>query len=402
MSRYRRLPSRRKRTGLLAPRCEADGVDRSGEPTREVLPETRQRGRYELVPGDIRLHRRDILALAVRNLPATREIAEARYEKYYKNNPLGRPHLALARDRASQAVVGMATLFPTHLSFSGTLIPAAISGDFAVEPGHRGLGPAVALQRNLLSALAPIGISCAYGSPNESAEPILDRVGYTDVGRFVRFVRIVRTRFLVERYLRHATVARFASAVSSATVDPLLALVFRERRHRLPHGLTIQKPLLFDDTFSDVWKAMSRQPLASSERSSEVLNWKYELPQRAQMRPYRIFALIVDGAHVAGYIVYVEKSGIRHVFDIAFLPSRSIVDALLSEFVLDSSKNGSAAIALLYLGPDTLLTRRLEAFGFFRRREEHGLRVYVPTELATGVDLTCRKNWYFLAGDTDV
>ena len=54
-----------------------------------------------------------------------------------------------------------------------------------------------------------------------------------------------------------------------------------------------------------------------------------------------------------------------------------MVDALLSEFILDARKKKASAIDLGYVGPPNLLTGRLRAFGFLQRTAQNGLLVYV-------------------------
>jgi hypothetical protein len=88
--------------------------------------------------------------------------------------------------------------------------------------------------------------------------------------------------------------------------------------------------------------------------------------------------------------------------DVAFMPSRDVLDALLSEVVRDARKGGATAITTLYLGRANLLTERLRAFGFVRRTDESGLRVYVPGESKLDRQLVEPDNWYFLTGDADV
>jgi hypothetical protein len=358
--------------------------------------------RYSIIPGDPRAHKRDVLALADRNLLVPLQGRDARYAKYYEQNPLGPPAFFLARDEESQAVVGMAAAFPSRLRVFGEVVPGAISGDFAVDDGHRGFGPSVALQRAVVSALGDKGLRCAYGYPNEYAEPIIKRVGYADLGRLSRFVKVLRGRVVVDAYVRSQRPARVGAALSRVTVDPVLSGVSRERLHRRREGLRVERPERFDDRFSDVWESTCRQHAITSERTSELLNWKYEKGGTRERGVYTIFALLRRDDSVAAYVVYRVRNGIRHLVDIAFLPSRAVVDALLSEFILDARKHGVRAITLLHLGAATLLTRRLRAFGFLRRTDESGVRVYVPGGSRLDRDLVEPRNWYFLTGDADV
>jgi GNAT superfamily N-acetyltransferase len=358
---------------------------------------------YSIVPGDPREHKRHVLGLADRNLLMPLQGREARYLKYYERNPLGPPSFFLARDARSQAFVGMAAAFPTRLRVFGELVPGAISGDFAVDDGHRGLGPSVALQRAVVSALGENGLRCAYGYPNEFSEPIIKRVGYVDVGRLSRFVKVLKSRIVLDAYTGSRWLARLGAAVSRVGVDPVLWVLSRERLYRRKPAFRVEQPDMFDDRFSDLWETTWRQHTITSERNAELLNWKYEKPGTGEGGGiFTIFSLIGNDDRVVGYVVYRVRNGVRHLVDVAFLPSRVVADALLSEFILDARKHGAAAITLLYLGSANLLTQRLRAFGFFRRTDESGLRVYVPGNSQLDADLVEGRNWYFLTGDADV
>jgi Acetyltransferase (GNAT) domain len=297
-------------------------------------------------------------------------------------------------------VVGMAALFPTRLRAFGEVVPAAIGGDFAVDEGHRGFGPSLALQRASVNALAEDGLRCAFGYPNEFSEPIIKRVGWVDVGRLTRFVKVLRGRAVVDTYVESPGLARVGGALSRVTADPLLWLFSRERLHRRRDGLRVERPEAFDDRFADVWEATSRHGAITSERNAELLNWKYECGAPGGI--YTILAVVAEDDRVAGYVVYRVRNRIRHLVDVAFLPSREVADTLLAELVRDSRRDGALAITTLYLGSPNLLTERLRAFGFVRRVDESGLRVYVPGETELDRQLLDPDNWYFLTGDADV
>jgi GNAT superfamily N-acetyltransferase len=353
--------------------------------------------RYSIVSGDPRANREDLLAIATRNRPGPRARLELKYSKYYEHSPFGAPSIFLARDNESETFVGMTALFPTALRIAGELVPAAIGGDFAVDEGHRGFGPAVALQRATTAVLEERELSCAYGSPNESSEPIVARAGYADVARLTRFVKLLTAQPLAERYIRRPRLASLASTIAS----PVLSAVSRERLQRRSTRFSVEQPDAFDGRFSKLWELARGHQGVSSERSPELLNWRYEKtgPVEAPGK-YSILALSEDG-DVAAYVVYRLGDGARLVYDIQCLPDRSVIDALLAEFILDARDQRASAIDVGYVGPDTLLTERLRAFGFLPRTARNGLRVYVEEEAPNGVNLLDRYSWSFMTGDTD-
>jgi Acetyltransferase (GNAT) domain len=354
-------------------------------------------GGYSIGPGDAQADKQDLLELSARNRPGDRSRFGARYGKYYEHNPLGAPSLTLARDDESGSLVGMTALFPTTLWIAGEPVPAGIGGDFAVDTTHRGFGPALALQRASIDALPELGMSCAYGSPNGNSELIIGRAGYADVGRLTQFTKLLSARPLVDRYVSRPWLA----ALASGAARPFVSILSRERLHRRPARFSVEQPERFDDRFASLCELAREQLGVTSERTPELLNWRYEKTSAGgALGPFTIFAL-VEAGEVAAYVVYRMSDDTRAVYDLVCRPDRRVVDALLSEFIRDARRNGARAISLGYLGPPNLMTRRLRAFGFLRRTADNGLRVCVNRESPAGVDLQKADSWYFMRGDTD-
>jgi hypothetical protein len=356
--------------------------------------------RYSLVPGDPREHKREWLGLAERNLPFAIQGREARYAKYYEDNPLGPAKFVLARDGTTDAFVGMAAIFPTQLRVFGQLVPAAVAGDFAVDDGHRGLGPAIPLQRAAVAALGEYGLACAFGYPNKDSEPITRRVGYKDLGPLTRYVKVLKSRVVVDQYVHSRELARLASGVSRVVVDPVLSLVSRERLKRRPSAFRVERPAAFDDRFSGIWETLFQQGTITSERNPELLNWRYETGREDGI--YSILALVGPDEQVAAYAVYRVRNDIRHVVDIVFQQSPEVLDALLAELIRDARHEGAVAISVIHLGEPSLLTQRLRAFEFGHREENSHLHVYVPGESELEKALVERANWHFLNADADL
>ena len=107
------------------------------------------------------------------------------------------------------------------------------------------------------------------------------------------------------------------------------------------------------------------------------------------------------GGRVVGYVVYLVKDGVRHIFDIACLESKATIDALLAGFIADARREHALGIAFLCLGSLGLLGKRLRTFGFLPRVEDKRLRVYLP-EMPAGVDPLQPDSWYFVMGDDDL
>jgi GNAT superfamily N-acetyltransferase len=356
------------------------------------------KGRYEIAPADLGADKDAIVELTYRVLPDSP--GEVRYAKYYENNPQGPPSVMLARERETGRLVGMATLFPAPLQVRGESVPAAISADFAIDPEHRGFGPALALQRAAVESLAGQGLLCSYGCPNPFSEPVVKRVGFEEVAQLTRYVKFLRARLAIDLFVGRPALARVLSAASRVFVDPLLPLVYRERRGRRRHGLSVERPAVFDERFRSLWDATRARFEISGERSPDLLNWKYELAPEGGS-DYRVFAVVDDSREVAGYIVHRTKEQVRHIYDIACIDSRPAIDALLGEFLRDARRDGAVGVNYLYTGADDVIAPRLRSFGFLTRTEEKRLRVCLAGGASPPVDMLDRSNWHFLIGDDD-
>ncbi|HZO37498.1 MAG TPA: GNAT family N-acetyltransferase [Solirubrobacteraceae bacterium] len=325
---------------------------------------------------------------------------EDRFAKYYDRNPHGQAALWLACESESGRVVGMAGLLTGHLQIDGQPVPVAVGADFAIEPEHRGLGPALTLQRSQLADLGERGLLFAYGCPNADSEPIVKRVGYRSVGELTRFVKVLRSRHFVDRLVPDRRLARSLGRALALIVHPLLQLRLRERRARRGQRLSVLMPPAFDERFARVWASLAQQHRITGDRTVELLNWRYDF-DRDGASEYSIFA-VADGTQVSGYLVYRTSNEIRHVFDLACLDSRPVIDTLLTEFLADARAERVVGISFRCLGPRTLLTERLRHFGFLARDEDTRLHVYRAPAGPSAIDVLDRGNWYFVMGDSDL
>jgi hypothetical protein len=196
---------------------------------------------------------------------------------------------------------------------------------------------------------------------------------------------------------------RAVSAVGRVVVDPILFVASRERLYRRGANVRVGHAERFDESFADVFQAMSRQHPITAHRTPALMNWKYEKDgTEGVLGGHSILTITDDAANVAAYAVYKTIDGGRYVEDVGFMPTRATIDMLLSELVLDARRERNDAISVTHLEAGSLFESRLRRFGFVRRAESARLRVYVPEGSSLPVDLLDRGNWFFLGGDSDV
>src|SRR5579872_65882 len=96
-------------------------------------------------PVDIETEREELLDILTRNLGG---LAHAkRFEWLHRCHPAGKGWTWFAYEKESGQKVGTASLFPRAMWIADKIAICGQVGDFAVEKGHRSLGPALLLQR---------------------------------------------------------------------------------------------------------------------------------------------------------------------------------------------------------------------------------------------------------------
>jgi hypothetical protein len=172
---------------------------------------------YVVEPADIVRDREAVLGVWRGNLGRDERMG-AKYDWFYRDNPLGPPLTLLLRHVASGAVVGVATAGPRRMQVDGRAIAAGVLVDLAVLPEHRTLGPALQLQQAMLDA-AGARFALLYGLPNHKAVPVFKRVGYAAIAEMRRLARVLRHREHLARRLPGPL-----AAAAAPLVDALLRL----------------------------------------------------------------------------------------------------------------------------------------------------------------------------------
>jgi hypothetical protein len=335
------------------------------------------------------IDRETVLSLAS-GLPG---YSEARYEKYYRRSPVGAPLLAVMREEESGEAVGMAALFPVRLRIGEETMKGAIAGDFVIARAQRTLGPALGMQRLLLSSLADAGLDFVLAAPNSLAEPVFLRAGYELLRPQSRFVKILHLRPLLATRLP-AKLARLISWLA----DPLL-LADTKLRFRFESGrYSLERPERFDERFCDVWRHASSRGEVLVDRNAELLNWKYELDGPAASGRFHILALSEERS-IAAYLVYEQSGDVMHVYDALWRDSA--LETLLVGLVR-VARTRASAIVFSCFDSGGELARSLRRCGFSRHRPASKLLLHIAPHSARARVHLGNGNWYFLQGDLDL
>jgi hypothetical protein len=345
---------------------------------------------YVVRPADLERDRDAVVAVWARNLRSHDSAAHAaKYDWYYRQNPLGPGRLWVLEAGAGGPVVGTSGLGLRRLCVGGKLVMAGVASDFAVDVAHRVLRPAMSLQKGVIASMDGGGIGVIYGLPNEKSLPVFKRLGYNaDVG-MSRFVKVLR----VERFLRAKVKVGIARRALAGLADLGLRIASRETRRPTRAGVLTELGD-FDARFDELWDRTKSGFEIAGERTSAFLRWRYA---RCPLRRYRVLALTRDGGgadDLLGYAVCTAGTDEQvTLIDLWAGNSPGLRDDLLAGVIGWARSQRAASVASVVAGV-RFVEEGLLGFGF-RPRGSGPMVAVNPPEAAP------QAKWYFTLGDED-
>ncbi len=107
---------------------------------------------------------------------------EERLHWLYEQNPSGPAQTFLAKDTATNTIIGCGSALPWNKCVNERFLKAGVPVDFAVRKEHRTAGAALTIQSAVVSCSGPGGFDFLVASPNQKSFPIFRRIGYKTVG----------------------------------------------------------------------------------------------------------------------------------------------------------------------------------------------------------------------------
>lgn len=311
------------------------------------------------------------------------DVPTTRYAWLHERNPAGPGGLWLAR-AADGRPVGTAALHARHVVVDGWPYLAGLATNFAVEPGARGFGPALALQRAVVAACEAGEFAFIYGFPNRAAKAVFERLGYVP-GRTRRLARLLRSRPYLQRSARAASVA----AVLAGPLDLAMQLLSRETYRLPPRGTRLQRV----EGFDAFWARLRTRHAIIADRDAEYMNWRYV------QWPTRQYDLTVlrRGAEVTATAVSYVIGDVVYIAELLALDPAAC-EGLLAPFLRAQRRAGACAVSQILLG-DVDFAGRLARYGFRLRDVERSMMVYVPPASPLRSRLHHTGRWTLFEGD---
>ncbi|MCK5267144.1 MAG: GNAT family N-acetyltransferase [Spirochaetes bacterium] len=344
--------------------------------------------KYSIIEAHIEKDRDNIVAIKRRNL---KNSSDSTFIWKYKDNACGNVYNLLAKDDNGNAV-GMTSLFPRRFYLNGQAVSAAVAGDFAVDKKHRAFGPALNLQKTSLSNMKNCGFSFIYALPNKFSAPVMLRAGYIEIGKMQRFVRLLKAKNSLKKYIKNFLLLNLTSMI----IDSLLKLFSKENRYRKYSHLKVEHLGFFDERIDCLWGEVFRNFKIVGERTSVFLNWRY---QQSSTDSYKIFTVEKNDKKIIGYVVYYIANDVFYIVDMLSADIEKSTDILIGKFIIYAQKKAAHAISIVYFG-NVQVERKLKEFGFFSRHDERKV-LFNGKEWLNNVNLKSENNWYLLGGDED-
>lgn len=290
--------------------------------------------------ADLPSEKKDLLDVLKRNLG---ELDHARrFEWLYRENPAGRARTWFVCEQDTQRVIGIASLFLRVMWVNGKEMLCGQVGDFAIDAGHRSLGPAMLLQRATFEPVNQGQVAFCYDCPPHAAGmSTFRRLGMEPSCRTQRFARPLRAERLVEK--------RFGDNLFSKSTAAVGNVILRTMQGGKGPAKNVEITVhsgCFGEEFEELEEQAKSQDAVCSRRSPADLNWRYRddplnayqvltTRVRGQLTGYAVFSIAGRDAYIIDLFgVDIESTGLELIEAIAHRCRREglqTLQALVSE-----------------------------------------------------------------------
>ncbi len=242
-----------------------------------------------------------------------------------------------------------------------------VLGDFCFEERYRSLGPALQLQRVCLEAAGEAPFEFCYDFPSLSMMAVYKRLGISQTGTLVRWVKPLR-------------------------LEPKLEPIVHSKK--LARMLVALHPGACSAEFTALDQQLRECPGIFTARTAEYLNWRY-LAHPGES--YEILAARREG-ELVGYAVFSQDGEEARIVDLCSPHEPDVIAHLLAGVLQLLTARGVATVDMVAGSshPWSALFRRA---GFWRR-EESPVVAYTPNG-ALPFDSASLANWHLMQGERD-
>jgi Acetyltransferase (GNAT) domain len=331
-------------------------------------------------PVSLAEDRQEMVQLLTRNFGP---IQEERFAWRHIDNPAGICWSWFAYDSngyQKNAPVALVTVFPRHMRVAGTRVLGGQIGEFAVDPTHRSLGPAVQLQRATFEPVDSGEIVFCYDcTPHDRGMSTFIRLGMQPNCEVYRYALPLRCDEYVEMRMEKGI-------WSDLLIESGNLLLRMRRKHSAAPGLVIENfEGRFGDEFTHLDETVASSELIRASRAADDLNWRYRDDPMAPSTSadgasghYQTLVARKHGELVAFAVFFLQTDGIASLVDI-FGSDLSISGPPLLEAIVDICRKQHAWSLHGFCSDASELKALFLAAGL-RRRERNSRVVAYPKQ----------------------
>jgi len=288
---------------------------------------------------------------------------------WMNDNPDGRPIWYLAFEENENRLVGTISVMPRVMCVHGESVCAGIVGDFMVSSSYRVFGPALTMQRTVVSSYKSNNIDFIYTLPNKSAQKLGEKAGFQKASDLNYYIKPISASYYLTKYVNN-TLANLMTPV----VSLLLKLVAKET-YIISKG-HFQEIKDVDGSFNKFWEMIKqRKKGLVGNHSIEYLKWRY------LNNPELIFRIITyrekPENRMLGYIVFTVNDNSLEIYDLVAIQKKH-EDRLMKKVVSIAREDGNRSISIRISARNDYY-RRVKYFGFFKTKSDvcvltHGMK----------------------------
>jgi hypothetical protein len=337
-----------------------------------------------------------LASLWAANLPVSRATCDEKHRWFYLDAPTGEAEaFLLSTDEGPDAgrAIGCAGVGRRAFMLRGRPLRVALLADLAVDRRHRSGFPVLALQRTVRKfALAEHDVT--YGFPNEHAVAVHLKLGYRELGRMERWVRVLEHGPYVKRLFDVPVITTAAGTVLDvvAGVRDRARATPKRVRHRLAWSPTV------DARFDALADEVASQELIIGRRDAAFVRWRHlgRPAPRAE-----IVALETRGSRQLRGWAAVVRVGDRHELADFLAATPDDLSTLLQLLVPALRDRGGASVSAHFLGAHWV-GDVLADHGFHRREAKRSVIVDAgPSAAAARAEIEDARRWYLTDADED-
>jgi hypothetical protein len=346
---------------------------------------------YTVYQADLKKDKNVILKFCAEN---RKKPLEEKFKWMYEGNPDGKAMVWLIKHDESGEYAGMTSLFPRKFFINNKCVDGGIAGDFLVNAKHRTLGPAIMLQKGVLSA-ANSSVDFIYGFPNMHSEPVFKRVGYKCLGPITRLVKVLKT----EPQLRKFGLSEWFIALVSPVIDLVLSLFSFETWHCANHDYLCEEVDKIDERFDRLWEERKNKFSVIGEKNSDFLRWKYIDDPDDHNRVFAVFDL--EKSCLKGFIIYFQDANSVEILDFLFSDDKNARTELMASF-LRHIRQFKAESLVINSFENNDISKIMKKFGFLKGKCGRNVYMYCSDKLTKEMNLLKSSgNWMLMNSDQD-